>query len=137
MDTFKKIVYGVMIAGTLILAFFIFGSYGAGYRAGSLTKVATKGIIFKTNEGEMYIGTSVNSSNDLEASGVINNIWYFSVINDDSLMAKLNEALFNGHRVKLHYKQKFWKLIWNGDSKYIVDEIEILGTEPTMPATKN
>jgi hypothetical protein len=125
MQLFKKIIWGILILGALIFAFLMFGSYGDGYRAGNLTKVATKGIIFKTHEGEMYIGTETNSET-AESNGVLNKTWYFSIVNDAELIDKLNTALFNGHRVKLHYKQKFWKLFWVGDSKYVVDGVEIL-----------
>ncbi len=127
MQGFKKFVWGVIIFGALIFAFLMFGSYGAGYRAGTMTKVATKGVIFKTHEGEMYIGTEINNET-FESSGVLNKTWYFSIVNDAELIDKLNTALLNGHRVKLHYKQKFWKLFWVGDSKYVVDSVEILET---------
>jgi len=130
MKTFKLIIFGILVLGILVLSFLMFGSYGDGYRAGALTKISHKGVVFKTNEGEMFIGTSVNNSDgDVESGGVINNIWYFSVVNDDALLNKLNAALLNGHRVKLHYHQKFWKLFWVGDSKYVVDEMEVLETK--------
>ena len=129
MSTFKKIVGVLLLLSVLFLAFMMFGSYGEGYRAGAITKIAKKGIIFKTNEGEMYTATVINSSGnagDADGSGVINNIWYFSIKNDDALIKQLEDALLNGHRVKLHYHQKFWKLFWVGDSKYVVDGVEIL-----------
>jgi len=127
MSTFKKIFWGILLLGVLYVAFMMFGSYGAGYRAGAITKIAKKGVIFKTNEGELYTATVINNEDgNTESGGVINNIWYFSVKNDPELLAKLEDALLNGHRVKLHYYQKYWKLFWVGDSKYVVDEIEIL-----------
>lgn len=132
MSTFKKISVVLVLLSVLFLAYMMFGSYGEGYRAGALTKVAKKGFIFKTNEGEMYTATVINSSGeagDADGSGVINNIWYFSVTNDDALIKQLEDALLNGHRVKLHYHQKYWKLFWVGDSKYVVDGVEILGTD--------
>ena len=129
MSTFKKIVGVLLLLGVLFVTYMMFGSYGEGDRAGALTKIAKKGIIFKTNEGEMYTATVINSSGnagDADGSGVINNIWYFSIKNDPDLLAKLESALLNGHRVKLHYHQKFWKLFWVGDSKYVVDDVEII-----------
>jgi hypothetical protein len=127
MGTFKKILFSLIIIGLLFIAFMMFGSYGDGYRAGALTKVSRKGVLFKTNEGEMFIGTSIeNGDGDVESGGVINNIWYFSIKNDSELLKKLDDALLNGHRVKLHYYQKYWKLFWVGDTKYIVDEMEVI-----------
>ena len=127
MGTFKKILFSIIIIGLLFVVFMMFGSYGDGYRAGALTKVSRKGVLFKTNEGEMFIGTSIeNADGDVESGGVINNIWYFSIKNDEELLKKLDAALLNGHRVKLHYYQKYWKLFWVGDTKYIVDEMEVI-----------
>jgi len=129
MSTFKKIVGVIVLLGVLFIAFMMFGSYGDGYRAGALTKIATKGFLFKTHEGEMYTGTVINSSGEAgeaDGSGVINNIWYFSVKDDEALLKQLDNALLNGHRVKLHYHQKYWKLFWVGDSQYVVDGVEIL-----------
>ncbi len=127
MGTFKKILFSIIIIGLLFIAFMMFGSYGDGYRAGALTKVSRKGVLFKTNEGEMFIGTSIeNGDGDVESGGVINNIWYFSIKNDEELLKKLDDALLNGHRVKLHYYQKYWRLFWVGDTKYIVDEMEVI-----------
>jgi hypothetical protein len=125
----KKIIGTILLLLILFVTFMIYGSYGEGYRAGALTKIAKKGILFKTNEGEMYTATVINSSGepgDADGSGVINNIWYFSIKNDPELLAMLENALLNGHRIKLHYHQKFWKLFWIGDSKYVVDGVEIL-----------
>jgi hypothetical protein len=132
MSIFKKIIGVLVLLGVLFLAFMMFGSYGEGYRAGALTKIAKKGVIFKTNEGEMYTATVINSSGepgDADGSGVINNIWYFSIEKDDTLLQTLESALLNGHRVKLHYHQKFWKLFWVGDSKYVVDGVEVIKPE--------
>jgi hypothetical protein len=134
MGTFKKILWGILFLGALFIAFMMFGSYGDGYRAGALTKVATNGVLFKTNEGELYVGTVINNEEgDPEAGGVINNIWYFSIRRDEVLMKQLQNALLNGHRVKLHYHKKYWRLFWVGDSKYIVDGVEIL---PPLPPAK-
>lgn len=135
MATFKKIIFVVLFLGVLFVAFMMFASYGDGYRAGALTKIAKKGFLFKTNEGEMYTATVINSSGepgDADGSGVINNIWYFSIKDDEALLNKLEDALLNGHRVKLHYHQKYWKLFWVGDSKYVVDDMEILAPLPTI-----
>jgi hypothetical protein len=129
MSTFKKIIGISVLLGVLFFGFMMFASYGDGYRAGSITKIASKGFLFKTHEGEMYTGTVINSSGEAgeaDGSGVINNIWYFSVKDDKELLQQLDNALLNGHRVKLHYHQKYWKLFWVGDSKYVVDEVVVL-----------
>lgn len=124
--TLKKIGLIILLIGICIGAFFVFGSYSDGYRAGTLMKFSRKGFIVKTNEGELYLGTVINSDNTDANVGVMNNIWYFSAQNDSDLIAKIEAALLNGHRVKLHYKEKYMTLFWVGNSKYVVTDIEVL-----------
>jgi len=111
----------ILLIGILILCYVIFGSKGSGERAGTLVKLSRKGLLFHTNEGELYSGAESNSS----SSGVINKVWYFTVKNDPELIKQMDEALLSGKRVMLHYDQKFVTLPWIGDTPYIVDEITV------------
>ena len=52
----KKILIAVAVVIVLFLAFFMFGSYSDGYRAGTVTKLSKKGFIIKTYEGELNTG---------------------------------------------------------------------------------
>jgi hypothetical protein len=111
----------VFLIGIIVLSYVIFGSKGTGERAGTLVKLSNKGILFHTNEGELYSGAESNSS----SSGVINKVWYFTVKNDPELIKQMDDALLSGTRVMLHYNQKFITLPWVGDTPYIVDDIQI------------
>lgn len=120
----KKILY---ILGLLILAvalFFTFTHYGEGSIAGTLVKLTKKGVLFHTYEGK--INTQMFIDDGSAASGIGLNLWDFSVKNDQALIDKLEEAMLNGHRIKLEYKQRYFRLPWLGDTKYIVYDAEVL-----------
>ena len=104
--------------------YFLFGNYSDGYRAGTMIKFSKRGVLFKTYEGELNLGMVLN---DQQPSVSVSNIWKFSVQgSEDELKSKLQNALLNGKRVKVHYNEKFFQFDWRGDTKYIVDEVEIL-----------
>lgn len=120
----KKFLYIFVVIVLTVLLYVTFGHYGEGSIAGTLVKLTKKGILFNTYEGklntQMYVGDGT------AASGVGLNLWDFTVVKDDSLIAKLETAMLNGHRVKLDYKQRFFTLPWVGDTKYIVYGAEVL-----------
>ncbi|GAL85613.1 hypothetical protein CHU_1551 [Sporocytophaga myxococcoides] len=104
--------------------YFLFGNYSDGYRAGTMIKFSKRGVLFKTYEGELNLGMVLNEQ---QPSVSVSNIWKFSVKgSEDELKSKLQNALLNGKRVKVHYNEKFFQFDWRGDTKYIVDEVEIL-----------
>lgn len=113
-----------LIAVLAVLAFFTFGYYSDGSRAGTLVKLSKKGILFATYEGEL--NTQMFIDDNAAASGVGFKVWSFSVIEDTSLIKQMEQALLDGHRVKLQYKERFFKLPWIGDTEYIVYDMEKL-----------
>ncbi len=112
----------VLVVG--VGGYFLFGNYSDGYRAGTMVKFSKKGVLFKTYEGELNLGMVLN---DQQPGVSVANIWKFSVKgSEDELNNKLQQALLNGKRVKVHYDEKFFQFDWRGDTKYIVDEVDIL-----------
>lgn len=121
MRTIKLIGIGIVLVMFLIGGWFIFGSYSNGYRAGRIIKVTTKGFIFKTHEGQLDIGGLDNSSVD----GAATTLWNFS-IRSEQVLKDLEAAVDNQYAVKLHYKEKFYKLFFMGDTKYFVDSVIVV-----------
>ncbi|MBI1223675.1 MAG: 6-phosphogluconate dehydrogenase [Bacteroidetes bacterium] len=101
---------------------YVFYNYGAvysdGYRDGTLIKFSRKGFIFKTYEGELNQGGIANSAS---GTALANQIWKFSV-KDETTADKLNRL--GGKVVRLHYKQYVKNFIWEGETNYLVDEVE-------------
>lgn len=126
MDKFKKIVIkvgiGIVLLLLVVFVFFNMANFSSGYRAGVPIKVSHKGFILKTWEGQLNIGGLTSS-----AQGAIPTTWDFSISSsDDEVREKIEQAITEGRRVKLHYHEKFTQFSWKGDTKYFVYKVEIL-----------
>jgi len=122
----KWVIFTVFLAIVFgILYYLTFGYYSEGKRGGFITKLSNKGYLFKTYEGELRMGGLYEGDGTMNSSE-----WIFSVSakNKDAI-AKLEDAIANGHRVSLTYEEKFFTLPWNGDTKYFVTNVEVLANE--------
>ena len=108
-----------LLIGLAIGSYFTFGNYSDGYRTGTVMKISKKGVMFKTWEGQLNVGSLQDANND----GTATTTWDFSVT-DDSILTDLEKAVDNNHRVKLYYKEKFYQFDWLGDTKYFVYKVE-------------
>jgi hypothetical protein len=113
------VVVALVVAGA---AWFAIGaSYGEGFRVGKVIKLSHKGYLFKTWEGTLDFGYL---QNDPEA-GVATRIWDFSVApGDTEVRAQIDAAIAGDYKVKLHYEEKYVRLFWRGDTKYLVTKVE-------------
>lgn len=111
---------GLLILIIAVFLFFYFANYSSGTRAGTVMKISKKGVLFKTNEGMLDVGT-------------INDPWNFSVASArKEVLEDLNEVQKTGERVQLHYREKYVHLFWRGDTKYFVVRVEKM-SEPSTP----
>jgi hypothetical protein len=129
-----KLILGILLALILLVGgYFLFGNYSDGFRAGTMIKFSKRGTVFKTYEGQLNLGMVLNSSpsDDPDAARApqtsVNSVWEFSVNDDDQeVVNTLEEALLTGKRVKVHYREKFYRLPFQGDTKYFVYKAEML-----------
>lgn len=84
-----------------------------GTRIGLLYKISKKGIVFKTYEGQLHLGGSVMMTEQ--------SIWNFSVKNAAVYQQLQN---YEGKVVKLHYRELVHAFPWQGDTNYLVDQVE-------------
>ena len=113
---------GIIILILLISigAYYYYGNYSEGYRAGVMFKLSKKGTLLKTYEGELNVGNYLTDNTNLSSS-----VWKFSVDDDqEEIIKKLEDAILNGRRVKIFYKEKFIHVPWRGDTKYFVYKVE-------------
>lgn len=97
-------------------------NFSEGYRTGVPIKVSKKGVLFKTWEGELNVGGLASSP-----EGAIPSTWEFSIMaKENEVRTNIEEAIDNGKRVKLYYREKYIALFWKGDTKYFVYRVEIL-----------
>lgn len=127
----KKIGCIIFIVIALCVTAFMYWKYmyvySEGYREGTLNKFSTKGVAYKTNEGELLMPGMVPNMPQMSS-----NIFYFSAT-DSAVINTLFQA--TGKKVKVHYKQFNASLPWRGDDysdknsekgQYIVDGAEIV-----------
>jgi len=96
----------------VVIALLIYWNYfnvkSNGDRKGVLIKFSHKGNIFKTDEGEMWLGCrqTVNAEK-----------YFFSVTNDSlaSILRNLQDEC-----LQIEYKEYRGTLPWRGESKYVV-----------------
>ena len=121
---FKKILLWLLFitiaVSTLIFTFVIYVNFSEGKRAGELIKMSSKGIIFKTHEGQLNTGGFSEGSGDITSS-----IWHFSVkSSNDEVLQDIDNAIDGGYRVKLYYEEKYMNVFFLGDTKYFVTKVE-------------
>ncbi|GIV38331.1 MAG: hypothetical protein KatS3mg033_0131 [Thermonema sp.] len=117
------VIFGIV---ALIGAYLLFGNYSVGTRSGILVKISHKGYVFKTYEGELNLG---GYNTDGSVSNYVSGIWRFSVSPHDKRLVKDLQAL-QGYPVKLYYREKYFRLPWRGDTKYMVYKVEKVGDKP-------
>jgi uncharacterized UPF0160 family protein len=118
----RKVLRWTLILIVVFLGIFVywkyFYTYSEGYRAGLLQKFSSKGVIFKTYEGEMIL-SSVSSNRDV------------ALASEKFLFTMTNKALvrqfdtLQGDMVIVHYRQKNGRLPWQGDTPYLVDSVKV------------
>lgn len=127
MNRFRIILILILVAAIGAGIYYLFGNYSSGYRAGTMVKFSRKGNIIKTYEGHLNLGMVINEPGTTTTGTQVANIWTFTVKGSDTAaIRKIEEALLTGKRVKLHYNEKFIRLFWRGDTKYFVDEAELM-----------
>jgi hypothetical protein len=118
----KKIILGLLVILVAYLSFIYFATYSEGDRAGKIVKISQTGVIFKTWEGQLDLGTfgAVKSSNFASET------FEFSIDGDNKiLIEKLRKAQLTGERVLLKYEEKYAKIPWKGSTKYIVVDVMV------------
>ncbi len=101
-------------------------SYSDGERAGTVSKFSRRGFIFKTYEGVLNVGGFSGETGSLTPQ-------YFDFsVDDDAVAKQITQAVKTGQRVTLHYEEKILKFPWNGETKYYITGVEIVGP-PARP----
>lgn len=96
-------------------------SYSDGERAGTVSKFSRRGFIFKTYEGVLNVGGFSGETGSLTPQ-------YFDFsVKDDAVAAQVTQAVKTGQRVTLHYEEKILKFPWNGETKYYITSVEVVG----------
>lgn len=104
---------GAIFAGSLFYYIYRTWTISEGSRNGKLLKISKDGVIFKTYEGQMDVGSSQILSQ--------HSIWSFSVKNVD-VYHQMQQ--YEGRPVVLYYRQLVDPFPWQAKTQYIVYRIE-------------
>lgn len=115
---FILILLGLAILSGVIFVWVSGWTFSEGTRAGELIKVSRKGVVFKTYEGQINLGGF-----ESDAEGIVGNIWAFSTT-DEKVYKRLQEL--EGKKIKLHYKQRYKPMVWQGKTEYFVEKVELI-----------
>lgn len=115
---FFLMLLGILLIGGLIFVWVAGWTFSEGTRAGELIKVSRKGVVFKTYEGQLNLG-GFQSDN----AGIVGNIWEFSTTKND-VYDRLQEL--EGKKIKLHYRQRYKPMPWQGKTDYFVHKVEVI-----------
>ena len=121
MKIIKRILLAVLILGLLFLAFSYWGVYESGVMAGKVLRITQKGVVFKTYEGKLDLETF----GALKGTSPIASTFDFSVeSNETEVVKELESVSLSGERVNLHFKKRYVKFPWRGDTKYFITQVE-------------
>lgn len=105
----------ILVIVALLSSYFTFTCFSDGQRAGSIIKFSSKGVIFKTSEGEMMQRALVASAPQ--------DTWKFSC-DDATVKTQINDAMISGNPVVLHYCQKYYSFFWQGETEYFITKVD-------------
>lgn len=126
----KRFLAIAILLGAGVLAFLYWGTYEEGVMAGKVLRITQKGIVFKTHEGKLNLETF----GALKGTSPIAESFDFSVESSETEVIKhLGEVSLSGERVNLHFKKRYMRFPWRGDTKYFIVTVERTSQIPTPP----
>lgn len=104
-----------------VFAFMYWGVYEHGVMAGKVLRITEKGVMFKTFEGKLNLETF----GALKGVSPIAESFDFSVEKTDTeVIETLQKVALSGERVNLHFKKRYIKVPWRGETKYFATRVE-------------
>ena len=123
MKFIKRLFLFALIIFLAVMAFFYWGTYESGVMAGKVLRISEKGILFKTHEGKL----SLESFGALKGVSPVAETFDFSVeTGETEVIQQLSEVALSGERVNLHFKKRYMRFPWRGETKYFIVKVERL-----------
>jgi len=115
----RIIIISAIVIGAIAFAIAYWGVYDDGVRAGTILRISKRGMLFKTYEGQIDIGTF----GGLKNVNPIAQTFDFSV-EDEQVVRDLQTVALTGERVNLHYIKRYVGFPWRGDTRYFAIKVE-------------
>ena len=115
----RIVIISAIIIGAIAFSIAYWGVYDDGVRAGTILRISKRGVLFKTYEGQIDIGTF----GGLKNVNPIAQTFDFSV-EDEQVVKDLQTVALTGERVNLHYVKRYVGFPWRGDTRYFAIKVE-------------
>lgn len=115
---FQRILWILLLVGIVGSGVYYFVrtyTLSDGNRSGVLFKISRKGILFKTYEGQLHLGGSIQMTEQ--------SVWNFSA-QDARVYEKLQQV--EGRNVTVHYREVVNSFPWQGETNYLVDDVQLV-----------
>jgi hypothetical protein len=118
---FKRLLFVLLVVGLAVVLFLYFGVFERGVMAGKVLRIAEKGVVFKTFEGQL----SREAFGTLKGVSPIAETYDFSVeARETEVLKELQAVALTGERVNLHFVKRYMKFPWRGDTRVFVTRVE-------------
>lgn len=121
MKIVRRILLAIVVITVAAVAFLYWGTYEEGVMAGKIIRISQKGVIFKTYEAKL----SLESFGALRGTSPIAETFDFSVERgNDEIVKELEQVALTGERVNIHYKKRYIRVPWRGNTRYFATKVE-------------
>lgn len=121
MKIFRRILLALVVIAVAAVAFLYWGTYEEGVMAGKIIRISHKGVIFKTYEAKL----GLESFGALRGTSPIAETFDFSVERgNDQLVKELEQVALTGERVNIHFKKRYIRVPWRGNTRYFATQVE-------------
>lgn len=118
------VTFGLIVLFTICTAGGCVPDYSEGERVGVITKFSKKGLLFKSWEGSLNQGGTMQVSNEKGGSSVVPSVVDFNV-QDPKIIESIKLAANEGKRVKITYIQWYIKPV-SIDNERVITKVEFL-----------
>jgi hypothetical protein len=119
----KKVLLILLLLAAAVFAFLYLATFEDGVMAGKVVRISEKGIIFKTHEGKLNLETF----GALKGASPIAETFDFSVEGSEvQVIQDLQSAALSGERVNLHFKKRYMRFPWRGETNCFITRVERL-----------
>jgi len=126
MRVIRRILIVLVAVLVAVGAFLYWGTYEEGVMAGKVIRISQKGVIFKTYEAKL----GLESFGALRGTSPIAETFDFSVERgNDSLVRAIEQVALTGERVNVHFKKRYVRVPWRGNTRYFATRIERIKQE--------
>jgi hypothetical protein len=117
----KRLLFVLLAVGLAVMLFLYYGVFERGVMAGKVLRIAEKGVVFKTYEGQF----SREAFGTLKGESPLAETYDFSVeASEKEVLNELEAVALTGERVNLHFVKRYMKFPWRGDTRVFVIRVE-------------